>query len=122
MKTTISFSTPNDFDLRNTIYSHGWRELPPFYPDHEAGLLSRVLNLSSGKTVLVSIGAGVTLTVEHRQKLSRKDETEIENQIKDCLRLTEDYESFYAIIGKHKQFAWVGQIKGRPNASQPYSF
>ncbi|HZS43856.1 MAG TPA: hypothetical protein VFC63_02030 [Blastocatellia bacterium] len=94
--------------------SHGWCELPPFHTDHEANVLRRVLTLPSGKVVLVSISdaeGSLALDVEHRQKLSSKDEADIKHQTSDCLRLNENYQTFYTVIGKHKQFAWVAEIR-----------
>ena len=113
MKTILSVPVPHDFHLRHTVMSHGWRELPPFHLS-ESGTLSRVLNLPSGKIVIAAIAetnGSLTLDIEHRQKLSAKDEAEIKHQIEDCLRLNESYETFYTIVTKHKQFAWVKDMR-----------
>jgi N-glycosylase/DNA lyase len=113
MKTTLLLASPTDFHLRHTVMSHGWRELPPFHVD-ETGTLRRVLHLPSGKIVVTCVtenDGSLILESEHKQKLTARDEAEIKHQISDCLRLNESYETFYSVVTKHKQFAWVGNIR-----------
>src|SRR5690242_18427945 len=108
MKTNLSLPIPADFHLQNTVMSHGWRELPPFHVS-DPGMFRRVLGLSSGKIAVAAVtekNGSLGLEVEHKQKLSARDETEIKNQISDCLRLNESFEMFYTVVAKHKQFAW----------------
>ena len=53
--TTLTLSTPEDFDFWRTVYSHGWCSLRPFSVDKEHRALNRILTLTNGSLVLCQI-------------------------------------------------------------------
>ncbi len=50
--------TPEPFDLALTVRSHGWYDLAPWRWDEARGMLSRPVELSSGRVAVVEVVSG----------------------------------------------------------------
>ena len=53
--TRVIFTVPDDFSLRTTLRSHGWRHLKPFVPDDDRNTLTRVHKFDDAKVCQIVI-------------------------------------------------------------------
>ncbi len=114
-RTTTVLNVPGDFSFWRTVYSHGWCALPPFRIVKEGPRLERVLVLSSGRGVVVSLdepGDG-TLRVgtDAPGRLTPGEKNEVVSLVRACLRLDEDLSEFHAAARRHKDFRWAVNMK-----------
>jgi N-glycosylase/DNA lyase len=89
--------TPEPFDLALTVRSHGFYDLAPWRWDEERGVLSRPLELASGRVVLAEV-------VEHEGRLAFRalaqgrlgagEAREARAALETCLSLDEDLGPF----------------------------
>jgi len=110
----LGVAVPSNFDFLRTIYSHGWCSLPPFRVEKESVRLRRVLELSTGKNIVVSVfrpskSKPMVVTVDEGA-LAAEERQEVVSQIKSCFRLNEDYSEFYREARKHSAFRWVPKV------------
>jgi len=106
----LSIATPVDFDFWRTAYSHGWCDLPPFSFDSNLRTLSRVLTLNEHTAVNCRLAAGprsVHVLVSASAKLSAADRRQIQEQLRSCLRLGEDFGAFYDKAREHPLYRWI---------------
>ena len=105
----LYLSTPKIFSFKSTLYSHGWTDLRPFQLiENPLELTYCVKNLKNSINHLSITDSGdhhLEITVEN--KLNDQQETQIKNFVKRIFRLDEDYEPFYALAEKSKEFLWV---------------
>jgi N-glycosylase/DNA lyase len=110
----FSISVPSNFNFWRTVYSHGWCSLPPFDVVKETSRLKRVLELSRGKIVLAAIRqptkGRLLIEVENQTSLSSVERNDILKQVKSCLRLNEDFSSFYKEAKKLPSFRWAAKV------------
>ncbi|MBI5215996.1 MAG: hypothetical protein HY960_09590 [Ignavibacteriae bacterium] len=107
---TFSFSVPSDFNLKSTIQSHGWSDLPPFEVQNDGNQFSRCFEMLSGKILPATIKIAKKekrLTIITEKDCASNEKRELTNQIQACLRLDEDYSDFYSEVTKYKPFQWV---------------
>ena len=102
---------PSPFNFWNTAWSHGWVGLLPFKAYEEKRKLTRIFLLESGlvtKTIW-SVGGASELHIraEAKEELSESDLAEIEAKFRTCLRIDEDYRSFYELCDNDPKFRWV---------------
>ena len=112
MKTsTFSISTPNNFNFWRTAYSHGWADLPPFSYDGDNEELTRLFKLSKNKLVVAKLTSNrnkiIISTTTSGSHLTPSDKKEIIAQLKDCLRLNEDFSPFHRIARSHANYRWI---------------
>ncbi|MFH0990300.1 MAG: Fe-S cluster assembly protein HesB [bacterium] len=112
MNSTQVISVPEDFNFWRTVYSHGWCSLPPFNVDKDRERLNCVLDV--GKRMIVDCAlspsrASLVLMLMSNRKLNRLQTLSAIAQIKDCLRLKEDFSQFYRDARKQKEFRWVSR-------------
>ncbi len=110
-----SFTVPTEFNLKSTIYSHGWCALLPFSVKKEDNRLTRIFELPTGKILTPNIAEQKKndrniLSISTEQKLSPIEQKHLTQQIKTCLRLDEKYDVFYQLAGAHKDFNWIPQL------------
>lgn len=105
----ITLNVPKNFNFWRTIYSHGWCALPPFEVDKDANCLKRVVELSTGKRLVIDVSQSSKdkLSIISSLNLTRRENNEVINQVETCLRLNEDYSEFYNEANKHRDFLWV---------------
>jgi hypothetical protein len=105
----ITLNVPANFNFWRTVYSHGWCSLPPFEVDKVNNHLKRLLELSTGRRLIVTIDqtTGGCLNILSGIKLNAAEKREANAQVSSCFRLDEDYSDFYSEAKKHKNFRWV---------------
>jgi 3-methyladenine DNA glycosylase/8-oxoguanine DNA glycosylase len=102
----ITIKTPNNFNFRRTVLSHGWCALAPFEFDKERWTLFRVLD--SGKPVTAKISArkgALKITVSRR--LGRAATQKIVREVRHMFRLDDDLTEFYQAMHAEPEFAWI---------------
>ncbi len=108
--TRLLLRTPGGFDFWRTVYSHGWCSLPPFSSDASSKTLSRVVSLADGvetRCTLSNKGNTIAAIVRSSSPLSQRQRQEIIAQIRTCLRLDEDFSSFFREAKKHARYRWI---------------
>jgi hypothetical protein len=107
MKMTLD--VPAHFNFWRTVYSHGWCALPPFHVDKENDCLKRLVDLPTGKKLVVAITqpSKTKLLVSSRVMPDLAERKFIAGEIRTCLRIDEDYSEFYTEARKHDTFRWV---------------
>jgi 3-methyladenine DNA glycosylase/8-oxoguanine DNA glycosylase len=108
---TFSIPVPNDFHFWRTAYSHGWADLPPFSHNPEKEELMRLFSVSNNGLILAGIGSdkkGIRISaVASNAHLTPSHKKEVVAQLRDCLRLNEDFSEFHREARTHKQFKWI---------------
>jgi 3-methyladenine DNA glycosylase/8-oxoguanine DNA glycosylase len=102
-------------DLRRTLLSHGFVELPPMRIDEDVPKLELTLALN-GKPRTVEIGPGrhrrVRVTVLGRAP-SASAAAELVARIRHVLALDEDLSDFYALVADDPELSWSANGAGR---------
>lgn len=114
LKTILDLEVLYDFNFWCTVGSSGWCALTPFSFDKQKPMLIRIQRLTSGEVVKATVTqqrrGGLVVEVEHFQKLDEADIREMENVVKTCLRLDEDFSPLYKMLRKYPDFCWVEEI------------
>jgi N-glycosylase/DNA lyase len=106
----IRIKTPPDFSFRRTVLSHGWCALRPFELDRDTWTLLRVLDLSRGEPITMTITArGPVINVSTSRRVGKKAAAEIERTVRRMFRLDDDLREFYRATTADPEFAWVEQ-------------
>jgi 3-methyladenine DNA glycosylase/8-oxoguanine DNA glycosylase len=106
----LILKTPNHFNFRRTVLSHGWCVLLPFELDRANWILTRVLALDRGKPVTVKVSprkGGMTLQVSRR--VGERAEQSIVRDVRHMFRLDDDLQSFYEQVSSDPEFSWIAQ-------------
>jgi N-glycosylase/DNA lyase len=114
MPKTLFLETPETFSFRQTIYSHGWCELPPFAIDVENWRLSYVFSDKNSKKPFSAElrDAGGTLEIEvSGNKLNKETEEKILRDTRHILRLDEDLSGFYKNLKSEKRLSWIAKLR-----------
>src|SRR5918911_2442191 len=103
-------------DLRRTLLSHGFVELPPMQLDEDVPALELTL-LTNGRTArTVGIRPGrkghALVTVLGRAPSARLAE-QLLARVRHVLALDEDLSDFYARVGDDADLAWAADGAGR---------
>lgn len=99
----LEIAAPPDFDLRTTVWSHGWCFLAPFESSDEGRALATTITLPSDTTTRLTMrqpggrGSAVRITVGHPGRLGRTDRGSIESAVRRMLRLDADLADFHEI-------------------------
>jgi len=102
----ITIKTPNNFNFRRTVLSHGWCVLPPFEFDKESWTLFRVLGSDKPVTAKISARNGaIKVTVSRR--LGREAAQKIARAARHMFRLDDDLSEFYQAVKAEPEFAWI---------------
>src|SRR5947209_9080804 len=102
----ITIKTPNNFNFRRTVLSHGWCALPPFEFDKESWTLFRVLGSDKPVTAKISARKGaIKVTVSRR--LGREAAQKIARDVRHMFRLDDDLSEFYQAVEAEPEFAWI---------------
>jgi len=114
IRSSITIPVPRDFSFWRTVYSHGWCSLPPFSIDKEHEVLVRPFSLCGGVQVRCAIScANSSLKIQaiSRRPLSAEQRSQLRLQIRDCLRIGEDFSEFYAEARKHRRYRWIPKMR-----------
>ena len=104
----ISIATPQDFNFKRTVISHGWCELPPFQVDREKWVLSRTLDLREGSPVTFTITAARrALLINTSRRLSQASTRQVVAAVRHMLRLDDDIREFYRLLADDNDFNWI---------------
>lgn len=105
---SITIPTPNDFNFRRTVLSHGWCALLPFELEKDSWTLVRVLDRGQAEPVTVRISpARNGIKVSTLRRLGQKATREIERDVRHMLRLDDDLQEFYRAVAANPEFAWI---------------
>jgi 3-methyladenine DNA glycosylase/8-oxoguanine DNA glycosylase len=104
----ITIKTPADFSFRRTIFSHGWYGLQPFHINETRQQLTRVLDLTHGKPVTVTMrGLRNAVEVTTTRTVGKRGEQQIVKDVRHMLRLDDDLSLFYGLIAADPEFGWI---------------
>lgn len=110
MTNKLILETPQNFNFKTAVYSHGWCDLLPFELDQENWRLSYVF--ADEKPILTTITeANGKIEIEISDgKISKNAEEKILCDVRHILRLDEDLSEFYRLTSKEKRLSWVAQM------------
>jgi len=105
----FSIPTPDGFDFKRTLFSHGWYGLLPFEISG-SNTLVRVLDMSDAPPVTVKIkdddGA---LSVSVPGRLNKSERARVERDVRHIFRLDDVLNEFYERIKHDPDFGWIAR-------------
>ena len=110
MPETIFLETPADFNFRNTIDSHGWRELRPFEIDETGWRLTYVFTGDESARPVTGTMSGEEGRVRVDLSDGEIDKERVLREVRHILRLDDDMSGFYKQIKKEKELAWISKM------------
>jgi len=105
---------PKQFNLRRTLYSHGWSELLPFEIDDVNWRLSYVFSgdgLPQPVSAIISEADGKLKIEVSGGKISPAAQSKILRDARHILRLDDDLQEFYKLVKAEKDLAWIAKNK-----------
>lgn len=109
MTTKLILETPEDFNFKTAVYSHGWCELLPFEFDEENWRLSYVFNAEKPIFAVITDDNG-KISIELTEKTDAKTAEKILRDLRHSLRLDENLGDFYKLTKKEKRLKWVAEM------------
>ncbi|HEY3580010.1 MAG TPA: hypothetical protein VGK82_05680 [Pyrinomonadaceae bacterium] len=104
----IKIRTPQNFNFKRTVISHGWYGLLPFSLDSEKWLLMRVIDLGAKAPVtIVMAGRKGHVRVTTSRSLNERETAKVTRDARHMLRLDDDLEQFYLATGTDAEFGWI---------------
>ena len=104
----ITIRTPNNFNFRRTVMSHGWCALPPFEFDKTKWTLTRVIDLGNSKPVTVAVSASNRgVVAETSRPIGKRPSEQIVRDVRHMFRLDDDMAKFYDAVSGEPEFAWI---------------
>src|ERR1043165_3800409 len=104
----IKIRTPQNFNFKRTVISHGWYGLLPFSLDSEKWLLTRVIDLGVKPPVtIVMAGRKGHVRVTTSRSLNERETAKVTRDARHMLRLDDDLEQFYLATGSDAEFGWI---------------
>jgi N-glycosylase/DNA lyase len=105
----IKIPTPQNFNFKRTVISHGWYGLLPFALNSEKWELTRVIDVGQKPPVtIVMNGRKGHVRVSTSRSLGKGDTAKVMRDARHILRLDDDLQSFYFATGAEPDFAWIG--------------
>jgi 3-methyladenine DNA glycosylase/8-oxoguanine DNA glycosylase len=103
------------FNFKETILSHGWVFLKPFYWDDKKSELTLKTKVGISKRVELVIGnKNGSLTIKGKSfhgSLNLHEKNEVKNIVRHVFRLDEDFSEFYELCKKDLRLRFVNTIK-----------
>ena len=103
--------TPDDFQLRTVVFSHGWFDLPPYHWDADTGILGTSAAIE-GRPVAIQLQSSDdrTLTIEahFKGRGTKRLEAATIAVATNILGLDKDVGEFFRLSGR--RFAWARRI------------
>jgi 3-methyladenine DNA glycosylase/8-oxoguanine DNA glycosylase len=116
----LRLSACQPFSLESVAKSHGWIQLAPFSYNLDAGILTYIAKLDSGRVVelqIREISTGVSINIEGT--LDKNEKREVKSTINWMLGLDQDFSSFYKLARKEPKLAHMKKkAQGRILRSQ----
>ena len=104
----IKIRTPQNFNFKRTVISHGWYGLLPFSLDSEKWMLTRVIDLGVKPPVtIVMAGRKAHVRVTTSRSLNERETAKVTRDARHMLRLDDDLELFYLATGTDSEFGWI---------------
>src|SRR5690348_2164543 len=111
----IKIRTPQNFNFKRTVISHGWYGLLPFSLDSEKWLLTRVIDLDPKPPVLdpkppvtiVMAGRKGHVRVTTSRSFHERETAKVTRDARHMLRLDDDLEPFYLATETDSEFGWI---------------
>ena len=112
MPVELKIKKPRDFDLKNTVRSHGWYDLPPFYFDDVNGSLRYVFSNAQGSKRVIGTmaerGDSIVVSLANASVGIEK----IERDVRHILRFDDDMADFYDGVRHEPRLGWISKIGG----------
>jgi 3-methyladenine DNA glycosylase/8-oxoguanine DNA glycosylase len=107
----ITIRVPPPFDFWRTAFSHGWCDLLPFEHDPDRKILYRVVVLDDGTIVRCTLkGTPDTISIAtDGGSLDGRQRREVRTQLRDCLRLNEDFSDFHEAARRYPHYRWIAR-------------
>ena len=99
------------FELRVTLFSHGWIELAPLAWDEKEEVFTNVVE-SRGQALDVSLrqtASGLSATVCSKRPLPTSQVDEVRDFVPRMLRLDEDLSEFWGMCSTTPRMSWVAR-------------
>jgi N-glycosylase/DNA lyase len=117
MKPLLKIPVPNPFHLGYMVLSHGFGYLPPFQWKGEERCLHAVIRTHGDRAFGLKISCernnrpGQALLVHKTAgpRVGRKDLDSLENRLRWCFRLDEDFKSFQKLCAHTPHLKWITQ-------------
>tara|TARA_Y100001936_G_scaffold249569_1_gene300175 strand:+ start:1263 stop:2159 length:897 start_codon:yes stop_codon:yes gene_type:complete len=101
----------SQFNFKDTIFSHGWIFLGPYYWDNKSESLGLILKLKNSKLSKIHVSFKnkvITIKTEVAgESLDAEDKDKIKKTVRHIFRLDEDLNKFYAICNKDPELEFV---------------
>jgi 3-methyladenine DNA glycosylase/8-oxoguanine DNA glycosylase len=112
MKEILTIRTPDEFNFRTTLISHGWLELAPFYQEDEFNLLHRIHRLDDGLVLHLMFQADedqniIVKLADEFPGLTEKQRAQISAATRRIFNLDLDLSDFYTRIQNEERYEWV---------------
>lgn len=108
MSRTLFLGTPQNFDFKRTVLSHGWSQLLPFEFDEKSRTLDAVI--SCHKPVSVKINEAENgLQIKTDAQINNEAEAKILRDVSHIFRFDEDLRDFYKLIRSEKHLSWISK-------------
>ena len=105
----LKIRTPQNFNFRRTVISHGWYDLLPFAHDSQKWVLTRVIDLGAKAPVTIAMtGRKAHVRVTTSRSLNEGETAKVTRDARHILRLDDDLEPFYLATGADPDFGWIG--------------
>jgi 3-methyladenine DNA glycosylase/8-oxoguanine DNA glycosylase len=107
----MTIRVPAQFDFWRTAFSHGWCDLLPFSHDPDRKKLHRVVVLDDGTIVgcCLAGGPGTVSVSTDGTPLVARQRREVIVQLRDCMRLHEDFSEFHAAARRYPRYRWIAR-------------
>jgi N-glycosylase/DNA lyase len=106
---SVPLAAPADFNLRSTVRSHGWSDLPPFDTDRTGDTL--VIHLGQARATVTQAGRDLKVTLESAARLAAAERRAAMLAIRSCLRLDLDLTGFWALCRQDPDLRWADRRK-----------
>ena len=104
----IKIRTPQNFNFKRTVISHGWYGLLPFSLDSEKWTLTRVIDFTARPPVTIAMsGRKGHVRVTTSRTLNERETAKVMRDARHILRLDDDLESFYLATETDTDFGWI---------------
>ena len=101
----------SQFNFKDTIFSHGWVFLEPYYWDNKSESLGLILKLKNSKLSKIHVSfKNKVITIKvgvAGGSLDAGDKDKIKKTVRHIFRLDEDLNRFYAICNKDPELEFV---------------
>lgn len=112
MARTLFLETPDNFNFKQTICSHGWSALLPFELDSENWRLRYVFadkNLKKSVSASISDANGKLKIEVFDDERDKQFDEKVLRDTRHILRLDDDLSEFYGALKSEKRLAWIAK-------------